>query len=81
MSVARIGKSICLMIEKHCAHLASLLSSIERPLVLQALRMHGLVAFEQVECMILETTGVSIFPSVSSTHETGRTLFCCRRSL
>ncbi|KAI5452071.1 hypothetical protein NCC49_001012 [Naganishia albida] len=30
---------------------------IERPLVLQALRKHGLVSFEQVECMILETTG------------------------
>lgn len=31
---------------------------MERPLLLQALRTHGLVSFEQVEVMILETTGV-----------------------
>jgi hypothetical protein len=34
-------------------------SRIERAGLLAALRTHGLVSFEQAECIVLETTGVS----------------------
>lgn len=51
---------------------------IERAILLTALRSHGLVSFDQVECIVLETTGAfSVIPKLSMTNQPdGHVLLC-----
>ncbi|GHJ87476.1 hypothetical protein NliqN6_3878 [Naganishia liquefaciens] len=52
---------------------------VERASLLASLRSHGLVSFDQVDCIVLETTGVfSVIPKFSLLDQPDATVLLCQ---